>query len=96
MTKYPQAAGAALYTHKAFGIHFVTFLVAFTVDLLGHHQRVDLLDVLGGNLLAGLTRRSATPARLVDGADGKTAQLVVALGFMLLLALINLRGVGET
>ena len=26
--KYPRAAGAALYTHKAFGIHFVTFLVA--------------------------------------------------------------------
>ena len=31
VTKYPQAAGAALYTHKAFGIHFFTFLVAFTV-----------------------------------------------------------------
>jgi basic amino acid/polyamine antiporter, APA family len=31
VTKYPQAAGAALYTHKAFGIHFVTFIVAFTV-----------------------------------------------------------------
>src|SRR4051794_1342290 len=25
VTKYPQAAGAALYTHKAFGIHFATF-----------------------------------------------------------------------
>ena len=22
VTKYPQAAGAALYTHKAFGVHF--------------------------------------------------------------------------
>ena len=31
VTQYPQAAGAALYTHKAFGIHFVTFLVAFAV-----------------------------------------------------------------
>src|SRR3954469_5773668 len=31
VTKYPQAAGAALYTHKAFGIHFFTFLVAFVV-----------------------------------------------------------------
>src|SRR3954447_15592060 len=28
VTKYPQAAGAALYTHKAFGIHFFTFIVA--------------------------------------------------------------------
>jgi basic amino acid/polyamine antiporter, APA family len=31
VTNHPQAAGAALYTHKAFGVHFVTFLVAFTV-----------------------------------------------------------------
>ena len=31
VTKYPRAAGAALYTHKAFGIHFLTFVVAFTV-----------------------------------------------------------------
>ena len=35
VTKYPQAAGAALYTHKAFGIHFVTFIVAFTVMCSG-------------------------------------------------------------
>jgi basic amino acid/polyamine antiporter, APA family len=31
VTKYPRAAGAALYTHKAFGVHFITFLVAFAV-----------------------------------------------------------------
>src|SRR3546814_15049217 len=31
VTKYPKAAGAALYTQKAFGVHFVTFLVAFAV-----------------------------------------------------------------
>src|SRR6187401_248299 len=35
VTKYPQAAGAALYTHKAFGVHFVTFLVCFTVMCSG-------------------------------------------------------------
>ena len=35
VTKYPQAAGAALYTHRAFGIHFLTFLVAFTVMFHG-------------------------------------------------------------
>src|SRR5688500_12642992 len=35
VTKYPQAAGAALYTHKAFGVHFVTFIVAFTVMCSG-------------------------------------------------------------
>ena len=42
VTKYPQAAGAALYAHKAFGVHFVTFLVAFAVICSGHHQRVDV------------------------------------------------------
>src|SRR5215204_7487298 len=35
VTKYPQAAGAALYTHKAFGIHFFTFLIAFAVMCSG-------------------------------------------------------------
>ena len=28
VTKYPQAAGAALYVHKAFAVHFFTFIVA--------------------------------------------------------------------
>ena len=35
VTHYPQAAGAALYAHKAFGIHLVTFLVAFAVICSG-------------------------------------------------------------
>ena len=35
VTKYPRAAGAALYTHKAFGIHFLTFIVCFTVMCSG-------------------------------------------------------------
>ena len=35
VTRYPQAAGAALYAHRAFGIHFLTFLVAFTVMCSG-------------------------------------------------------------
>src|ERR1044072_5919123 len=29
VTKYPKAAGATLYAHRAFRIHFVTFLIAF-------------------------------------------------------------------
>src|SRR5215212_10494784 len=35
VTKYPRAAGAALYTHKAFGIHFLTFIVTFAVMCSG-------------------------------------------------------------
>ena len=34
--KYPRAAGAALYTHRAFGRPFVTFMVAFAVHV-GRH-----------------------------------------------------------
>ena len=35
VTKYPRAAGAALYTHRAFGVHFLTFIVAFAVMCSG-------------------------------------------------------------
>ncbi|MGH1565635.1 APC family permease [Mumia sp. DW29H23] len=84
VTKYPQAAGAALYTHKAFGIHFLTFLVAFAV------------------LSSGITSASTASrvfARSLDqgfGLDlGNSGILVVALLFMIVLALVNLRGVAH-
>ena len=54
VTKYPQAAGAALYTHKAFGIHFVTFLVAFAVICSGITSASTSSNLLATNLLAGL------------------------------------------
>ncbi|WP_028645724.1 APC family permease [Nocardioides sp. URHA0020] len=90
VTKYPQAAGAALYTHKAFGIHFVTFLVAFAVICSGITSASTSSNLLATNLLAGL-----------DGlgwhvSQGRTAITVVAMCFMVLLAAINLRGVGES
>ena len=90
VTKYPQAAGAALYTHKAFGLHFVTFLVAFTVVASGITSASTSSNLLAANLLAGLDET-------IGGVPtGEGSVLVVALGFMLLLALINLRGVGES
>src|SRR5690349_23279642 len=90
VTKYPQAAGAALYAHKAFGVHFVTFLVAFTVVCSGITSAATASNLLAGNLLAGLDET-------VGGVPtGTTATLWVALAFMVVLALINLRGVGES
>jgi amino acid transporter len=86
VTKYPQAAGAALYAHKAFGIHFVTFLVAFTVVCSGITSASTSSGLLASNLLIGLG----------NDAPSKGLVLVVALAFMLILALINLRGVGES
>ncbi|GGF38193.1 amino acid permease [Marmoricola endophyticus] len=90
VTKYPQAAGAALYTHKAFGVHFVTFLVAFGVICSGITSASTSSNLLATNLLAGLDGIG------LDLPAGKTAVTVVALLFMLLLAGINLRGVGES
>ncbi|WP_370247979.1 APC family permease [Nocardioides sp.] len=89
VTKYPRAAGAALYTHRAFGVHFVTFLVAFTVVCSGITSASSAAGLLSSNLLIGLDEFADVPT-----GDGAT--LAVALGFMVLLALINLRGVGES
>ncbi len=86
VTKYPQAAGAALYAHKAFGVHFITFLVAFTVVCSGITSASTSSGLLASNLLIGFG----------EDAPSKELVLVVALAFMLLLALINLRGVGES
>ncbi len=90
VTKHPQAAGAALYTHKAFGIHFVTFLVAFAVIASGITSASTSSNLLATNLLAGFDGIGVS----VPGGDG--AVLAVALAFMVLLALVNLRGVGES
>ena len=87
VTRYPQAAGAALYTHKAFGVHFVTFLVAFTVMCSG--------------ITSASTASNAFAGFLNDGFDlgfevGGPGILVTALGFMALVAAVNFRGVGES
>ena len=87
VTKYPQAAGAALYTHKAFGIHFLTFLVCFTVMSSGITSASTASQAFGANFSAAFH---------LDYATGSTGILVVALAFMLLVAAVNLRGVGES
>lgn len=86
VTKYPQAAGAALYTHKAFGIHFLTFMVCFTVMCSGITSASTASRAFASNTAKGF------------GWDADNSNLVVmiALGFMLLVALVNFRGVGES
>ncbi|MHC9295436.1 APC family permease [Mycobacterium sp. LTG2003] len=85
VTKYPQAAGAALYAHKAFGIQFVTFLVAFVVMCSGITSASTASRFFAANLLKGF-----------DLSWGTAGVVTIALLFMLLLALVNLRGVGES
>ncbi len=90
VTHHPQAAGAALYAQKAFGLHFVTFLVAFAVIASGITSASTSANLLAANLLAGLDGIG------VPAPGGEGTVLGVALGFMVLLAAVNLRGVGES
>jgi basic amino acid/polyamine antiporter, APA family len=91
VTKYPQAAGAALYTHKAFGIHFVTFLVAFAVICSGITSASTSANVLAQNLTQGLVANG-----WLDAEPSTGTITIIAMAFMVLLAVINLRGVGES
>jgi APA family basic amino acid/polyamine antiporter len=91
VTKYPRAAGAALYTHKAFGVHFVTFLVAFAVICSGITSASTSSNVLATNLTGGFLANG-----WMDSEPSTTVTTLIALAFMVLLALINLRGVGES
>ena len=85
VTKYPQAAGAALYTHKAFGIQFVTFLVAFVVMCSGITSASTASRFFAANFETAF-----------DLDWGKAGIVIVALLFMAMLAAVNLRGVGES
>lgn len=86
VTKYPKAAGAALYTHKAFGIHFITFIVAFAVMCSG--------------ITSASTASRAFAANMSNAFDlnlaGGIGITLIGLGFMALVAVVNFRGVGES
>ena len=86
VTKYPQAAGAALYTHKAFGIHFLTFIVAFAVMSSG---------ITSASTAARAFSANAAEVFGLDLGEGIGITLI-GLGFMTLVALVNFRGVGES
>jgi APA family basic amino acid/polyamine antiporter len=86
VTKYPRAAGAALYTHKAFGIHFVTFIVAFAVMCSG--------------ITSASTASRAFAANLSNvfelGLAGGIGITLGGLAFMVVVAAVNFRGVAES
>jgi amino acid transporter len=79
--KYPRAAGAALYTQRAFGVPFLTFLVAFAV-------------MSSGITSAGAAARAFAATYLQPFAPWPV--LPVAIGFLIVLGLINFRGVAES
>ncbi|MBA2699590.1 MAG: APC family permease [Nocardioidaceae bacterium] len=87
VTKYPQAAGAALYTHKAFGVHFFTFVVAFAVMCSGITSASTASAAFASFVNDGFTLG-------LDANGGGT--LLIALGFMAVIGVVNIRGVGES
>ena len=83
--KYPKAAGAALYTNRAFRRPFLTFLVAFTVMCSGITSAASAAQAFGGRNLE----------TIVGDLPGWVTPLVV-VAFLVMLAVVNFRGVGES
>jgi amino acid transporter len=87
VTKYPHAGGAAAFVHRAFEIHFVTFLITFTVMASGITSASTAAKAFASNLVAGFDL----------GWDPDSGSVVlIAVLFMLLLVVINFRGVAES
>jgi APA family basic amino acid/polyamine antiporter len=81
VTKYPRAGGSASFIHRAFRTPFLSFMVAFAV------------------VCSGLT--SATALALAFGGDYLTQfiqvpQVLAGLVLIIVLALINFRGISES
>ena len=81
VTKYPRAAGAALYVNKAWRTPLFTFLVAFTVMCSGLTSAGTLARAFGGDYLSAF----------VD-----LPTVLVALVFITVVALVNFRGIAES
>ncbi|MEA2319245.1 MAG: hypothetical protein QOD44_3434 [Solirubrobacteraceae bacterium] len=81
VTKYPRAAGAALYVNKAFGVPFVTFMVAFAVMCSGLSSAATLSRAFGGDYLSEFV---------------SLPTVLVACVLLVAVAAINSRGIGES
>ena len=79
--KYPRAAGAALYTHRAFGRPFLTFLVAFAVMMSGVASASAAAVLFGGKYLQELV---AAP------------EMLAAFGFLAVITLVNFVGISQS
>ena len=81
VTKYPRAAGAALYVNRAWGNAFLTFMVAFAVMSSGLTSAATLSRAFGGDYLSVFL-------------DAPT--VVVGVVFLGVVAFVNFRGIVES
>ena len=81
VSKYPLAGGAALFVHRAFRVPLFTFLIAFAVVCSGLASAATLATAFGGDYLS----------EFVD-----LPEVLVGLAVILLLSLLNFRGIKES
>ena len=81
VSKYPRAAGAALYVNKAFNVPLLTFMIAFAAMASGITSASTLARGFGGDALAAFVDVEIVP---------------VAIAFMIVIALVNARGISES
>ncbi|WNV82083.1 APC family permease [Umezawaea sp. Da 62-37] len=87
--KYPRAAGAALYTNRAFKIQFLTFMVAFAVMSSGITSAASAALAFGKTYLQAVLREFFSDSIAVPAT-------LVAILFVAGLAVVNFRGVSES
>jgi APA family basic amino acid/polyamine antiporter len=84
VTKYPQAAGGALYCDRAYQLRFLSFLVTFAIMASGVTSATFAASRVGGSYFTGLTGIESPPTVLIG---------ILAI---LLVAAVNLWGVAES
>jgi basic amino acid/polyamine antiporter, APA family len=81
VTKYPQAAGSALYVDRAYKVPFLTFIVGFAVMCSGIASASTLARAFAGDYFE----------QFID-----LPLVLVAVGFIFVVAAVNLRGIAES
>ncbi len=81
VTKYPQAAGSALYVDRAYRQSFLTFIVGFAVMCSGIASASTLSRAFAGDYLEQFVH---------------VPLIAAAIGFVLVVAAVNLRGIAES
>lgn len=81
VTKYPQAAGSALYVDRAYKVPFFTFMVGFAVMCSGIASASTLSRAFAGDYLEQFV---------------SVPLVLAAIAFILVVAAINLRGIAES
>jgi APA family basic amino acid/polyamine antiporter len=80
-SRYPRAAGAAYVVQRAFGVPYVSYLVGLAVVASG---------------LTSIATGSRVFAGVIGPWLGGTSVVLIAMSYLLLLSLINFRGIRES